>query len=399
MAAQAFHSATSGERRPCHPLSWPRVSGLVPDRVLLSMAALTIHHVVISLAVGGAETVVASLARHQKTIGHRVVVHALQGAGPLGTRLQAAGIPVFLNSLGSPLARFFRLLSLFRRHKPDVVHAHNIGAALLAAPAASLAGVPCIVVTRHGHARYPPGVERKFWTAARFCHRVVAVSRAAAHALALTAWAQPWKMTVVLNGADPAPVSDSFAPQSRPQDAFTLLSVGRLDPLKDFPTLLRAAALALPALPNLRVRILGEGPERRRLESLIAELGLHGLVELLGEQLAVGDELAKADLFVLASLSEGLPVALLEAFASGVPAVVTHTGGMPEVVQCCGAGVVVPPSQPESLARAIIELAHSPERLHSLAARARDCYLRHFTLQRMASDYSTLYLRILSGLH
>jgi len=100
--------------------------------------------------------VVASLARHQKTIGHRVVVHALQGAGPLGTRLQAAGIPVFLNSLGSPLARFFRLLSLFRRHKPDVVHAHNIGAALLAAPAASLAGVPCIVVTRMG----TPGIHR-----------------------------------------------------------------------------------------------------------------------------------------------------------------------------------------------------------------------------------------------
>ena len=361
------------------------------------MASLVIHHVLDTLQVGGAEVLVSSLARLQRAAGHSVVVHCLDAAGPLADPLQSAGVPVLLHHAPRRSFVFARLLRAIRSARPDVVHCHNIAATVMAAPAARFSGVPCLISTRHGSATRNPRFERKFWLAARLCHRVVAVSRAAAASLGVAAWSRPDKITVILNGAespDCAPSPRDPANLARP---FTLLSVGRLHRAKDFPTLLRAIALATSTLPSLRLWILGDGPERPRLEALIAELRIESHVRLLGARRDVGRWLEQADLFVLSSVSEGLPLALLEALAAGLPAVVTEVGGMPEVVQCCGSGVIVPPSQPEALARAILELARSPDRLRSLAARARQCYLRHFTLRRMAGDYSALYLHILSG--
>ena len=361
------------------------------------MACLVIHHVLDTLKVGGAEVLVSSLTRLQRAAGHTVVVHCLDAAGPLADPLQSAGIPVLLHHAPRPSWTFASLLRAIRRARPDVVHCHNIAATVMGAPAARLSGVPCLVSTRHGSATRNPRFERKFWLAARLCDCVIAVSRAAAARLAVAPWSRPDKLTVILNGADfPASAASPREPAitARP---FTLISVGRLHRVKDFPTLLRAIAIAARALPDLRLWILGDGPERSRLESLIAELRIQSHAQLFGTRQDVGRWLAQADLFVLASVSEGLPLALLEALAAGLPAVVTEAGGMPEVVQCCGSGVVVPPSQPEALAHAIVELARSPDLLQSLSARARQCYLRHFTLERMASDYSALYLHILSG--
>jgi len=361
------------------------------------MASLVIHHVLDSLEAGGAEVLVSSLARLQHAAGHNVVVHCLVAAGPLAPALQNAGIPVLLHKAPLRSLTFARLFRAIRRARPDVVHCHNIAATVMAAPVARLSGVPCLISTRHGTATRNPRFERKFWLAARLCHRVVAVSRAAAGRLAVAAWSRPDKLTVILNGAESRLSVPSQQERSGVARPFTVLSVGRLHRAKDFPTLLRALALALTSCPSLHLWILGDGPERPRLESLIAELGIQDHVELLGAHQDVGRWFDQADLFVLASVSEGLPLALLEALAAGLPAVVTDAGGMPEVVQCCGSGLVVPASQPEALAQAIVELARSPDRLRSLAARARDCYLQHFTLRRMAADYSTLYLQILSG--
>lgn len=360
------------------------------------MPSLAIHHVLDSLAVGGAETLVCSLARFQQQAGHRVVVHCRAASGPLAHELQTAGIPVLLHNAPSRRLTLLGLFRTFRRYRPDVVHCHNIAPTVLAAPVARIAGVPCVVSTRHGTVTRSRRRERKFWLAARFCWRVVAVSHFAAQQLASGPWARPDKLTVILNGAALPPALRAGLPLTSSPRPFTLISVGRLHRVKDFPSLLRAVALATASFPHLRLWILGDGPERTQLESLASELGISHCVKLLGSRNDVGRWLAQADVFVLASLSEGVPIALLEAFAAGLPAVVTAVGGMPEVVQCCGAGVVVPPSQPEALAQAILDLAHSPDRLKTLGELARGCYARHFTLERVAADYLRLYMERLA---
>ncbi|MGC8791760.1 MAG: glycosyltransferase [Bryobacteraceae bacterium] len=359
------------------------------------MRTLSIHHVITGLTVGGAETLLCWLAGHQAAAGHRVAAHAVAGLGRAAQELTARGIPVHSHASSAPLRSLVQLFRLFRKSRPDVVHCHNVGPTLLAAPAARLARVPCVISTRHGGSLSPAATERKFWLAARLCDHVVAVSRSAAQRLASAPWACPSKLTVILNGAAAPSIPPGVLHAPGDPNAFRLVTVARLDPIKDFANLLRAVALAAPALPGLSLWIVGDGPERPRLEKLITELGLRNRVELLGERSDVGPWLARSHVFVLSSLSEGVPIALLEAMAVGLPAIVTEVGGMPEVIRCCGSGRLVPPSRPDAFAQAILELARDAERRLSLGQAARNCHARHFTLERMAGDYFRLYCQTL----
>lgn len=364
------------------------------------MPGLRIHHVVPSLTVGGIDTMIRNLAPLQVRAGHQVSVHATLAVGPSAVELKRQHVPVSQVRGPHPLHSLIKLARLFRQQQPHVVHCHNYPSTVVAAPAARLAGVPCVICTWHRSEReWPPGRERRFWFAARFCHRVVAVSRFAAAVLAGSPWASPAKICVIHNGVARPAAAERGPAADHPSGLLKLISVARLDPIKDFPTLLRAMASALPYFPGLRLWILGDGAEKTRLENLIAELNLSQTVELLGYRQDVGNWLARSDVFVLSSVRESLPFALLEALALGVPAVVTDAGGMPEVARCCGAGVVVPPARPDALAAAILDLARDPSRRHSLAERAIACYSRHFTPERMAAQYEELYVGILQSKH
>jgi glycosyltransferase involved in cell wall biosynthesis len=159
---------------------------------------------------------------------------------------------------------------------------------------------------------------------------------------------------------------------------------------------LQSVALALPQVPDLRLWIIGDGREASALKDLAAELGIAAAVEFFGEQSAVGDWLNHADVFMLSSVSEGLPISILEAMAAGLPIIVTDVGGMPEVLELSGAGKVVPVGNIESLADAIKEYAARRQELAGLGQRARSCYLQHFRPERMADDYLNLYQACLS---
>jgi glycosyltransferase involved in cell wall biosynthesis len=158
---------------------------------------------------------------------------------------------------------------------------------------------------------------------------------------------------------------DRFAPgEARPPHDLDLLSVGRLHEVKAFPDLLRACHRLTRDGLVFRCRIVGDGPSRARLERLRDELGLEDRVEFVGP---VGhDELPgyyrESDVFVMASRSEGIPVVLMEAMACGLPVVATDITGIPELVEHGKSGLLVPPGDPDRLARAVAELAASAEK-------------------------------------
>jgi glycosyltransferase involved in cell wall biosynthesis len=130
---------------------------------------------------------------------------------------------------------------------------------------------------------------------------------------------------------------------------------------------------------------------------LAQQLAIEDRVRFAGERKDVGDWLAQADLFVLSSLTEGLPVSLIEAMAAGLPFVVTNVGAMPEVAELSGAGTVVEANRPEALAAAIVQSARNRAGLPELGRRARQSYQQHFTPDRMVSAYSRLYEECLRG--
>lgn len=359
--------------------------------------ARQIDHVLDSLDVGGAERLVVLLAQHQHRQGVRVRVHALYGLGVLAQALTDEGIEVVahgarprgMNGIGS-------LTAALRRQRPDAVHCHNISATIVGAPAAALAGVPACIATRHGWARRDGAwrAELKFSVAARACSYVVAVCDAARRELAAAPLARPARIVTVVNGAlAPTANRESRAPSER----CVVVSVARLNWAKDHATLLRALAVARRQRPEIELHLVGDGAERPRLEQLADSLDIRGAVRFLGERDDIGDCLNDAHVFALSSVTEGLPVALLEALAMGLAPIVSDVGGMPEVVERAGVGTVFPAGDVARLADALVSHASARDRWPERAALARSAFDRHFTIARMCSDYDTLLRRCLTS--
>ena len=224
--------------------------------------------------------------------------------------------------------------------------------------------------------------------ASRFCDWVVAVCDKARRNLLVAPFSARKKIIRIYNGAAEMCTSGESSP---PNKDFTLLHVGRLTAIKDQESLLRAFASAKQYFPDLQLWIVGDGPLRPRLEKITRELCIESTTHFFGEQLEVAPFYLNADLFVMSSLSEGLPMSLLEAMSTGLPSIVTDVGGMREVGHLSKSSILVPPSNYEALAAAICKVVGDRSAHIPLKRAARDCYERYFTLSTMAEEYLRLY--------
>jgi glycosyltransferase involved in cell wall biosynthesis len=267
------------------------------------------------------------------------------------------------------------------------VHTHNTYPHIYASVAARLAGVPVVVNTRHGQ-RAGHGWKSRlpFRWASYLVNRIITVSDDAARLCIDNDRVSPRKVMRIWNGID---LSD-FA-FSGPVKHPTAISVARLSAEKDFPTLLKSVPAVVARIPDFRLKIVGDGPERGRLEQLVNELGIGGQVELLGERTDVPDLLADAGFFVSSSLTEGISLTLLEAMAVGLPIVATAVGGNPEIVVDGETGYLVPSQNPPQLADAIVKLCQQPDEWATIGRSGRDRVVEHFDVQRMTHDYEQLY--------
>jgi glycosyltransferase involved in cell wall biosynthesis len=353
---------------------------------------MKIVHLTDSMEVGGAEKLVSQLCRWQRQQGHDPSVHCLYQVGFLGEELRADGFDVVSHEKSSAGGRAASVFRELKNCAPEVVHCHNATAAIMGAIPARLAGARSVIVTRHGIVAPPYALRRelKFAFASRWCDWIVAVCDGARNNLMAAPFAARQKVVRIYNGTI-VPHCNGTKPPSK--SGFTLLHVGRLSPAKDQETLLRSFAIAKTQNPDLGLWVVGGGNLQAKLESLACQIGLNGSVIFFGEQADVSRFLAAADLFVLSSVTEGIPVSLLEALGAGVPAVVTDVGGMSEVAQLSCATVTVPPSSPAALAAAIDKMVQSCSQLRGLGKIAQECFAANFTLDRMANQYMTLYSR------
>lgn len=351
---------------------------------------MRILHVVDTLAVGGAEVLVAQLCAMQRAAGHTPSVACVLSGGALKAEIEKLGVEVRVHGPKPAWRLLWPLLLDCVRFKPDAVHCHSAYATILAAPMARLARVPVMIATRHG--LVPPGDEirreTKFWRAARRCDHVVAVCDVARNNMLQGPGAIPSKLCTVRNGASPAA---GTLPAVKQHDRFTIIHVARLNPVKDAATLLRAFALLHRRVPDALLWIVGDGALRAELEQLARELAIDSATVFFGERRDVGALLSAADLFVLCSIAEGVPISLLEAMAAGLPQIVTDAGGMPEVVNLCGTGTVVPVRNADALAAAMESFARDRAQLPTLAEKARRCYEEHFSAEQMSRAYERLY--------
>ena len=352
---------------------------------------MRIAHVVDSMEVGGAEMLVSQMCRLQREQGHTPCVYAVLALGALGERMRAEGFFVQPNvgrHLSDSMRNFFHI---FRKSQPDVVHLHNPTPTVYAAMAARAAGIPSVISTRHSLVAPPRRfvVELKYALAARACDWIVGICDATTNNVKSIHSVPARKITRVYNGAAPLErVAEAGRP---PKTGFTLIYVGRLEPVKNHHLLLSAFRAALTSRPDLRLWMVGDGSERQSLESLAAQLGVDGQVTFWGQQLDVAPFISAADAFIMSSKSEGLPISLLQAFSIGMPTIVTDVGGMAEVVRLAQAGLTVSATDPAEMAEAILRLASSDAEREQFSKNAEAAFRSRFSLQTMVDTYMDLY--------
>jgi len=294
---------------------------------------------------------------------------------------------------------WIRLNRWLWQERPDVIHAHLPQAAWLARWSRAFAPTPVMIDTVHTSSTGRTGRRLGYILSRWWPDRVTAVSRAAAQSH-VSAWMVSEKnLTVLVNGID----TERWRPdaQVRAQarsamgltDDFLWLAVGRLEPVKDYPTLLKALTL----IPHrARLVILGDGPLRAGLVELAARLGLEGRVHFLGFQADVRRWMQAADGFVLSSRYEGLPMVLLEAGACGLPVVATDVAGTHEVVVHGKTGWLTRAGDATALAAAMGRVMHmEPTERRAMGERARRYMAGHFSLDTALDRWERLYTDLL----
>lgn len=354
--------------------------------------------------IGGAERQVLLLAVGLRRRGWRVTTVALAGTGgAAAAQLKAAGVEFLSLGMRKGLADprgWARFIQWLRRNKPDIVHAHLPHAAWLARWSRLLAPVPVVIDTLHSASTGGPCRRLVYRISRSLPDQVTAVSQSVADVHISARMVPHAGLTLLPNGVcaeDWRPDAKVRAEMRREmglKDEFLWLAVGRLEMVKDFPTLLKAM-VAVP--PQARLVIAGGGPLLRNLARLATHLGLNERVKFLGFDPNVKRWYQAADGFVLTSRWEGLPMALLEAAACALPAVATDVPGSAEVILDGETGTLVPPADASALAWAMTAMMRkSPVERRRMGTAARQRVLKKFSLESCFDRWEELYGTLLN---
>ena len=362
---------------------------------------MKILHIISSSGMYGAEAVILNLSRILKERGHENLLAAFSNSSnpnlELHERAQAEGIESHVIPCSGQVDRTVvtAIRDLASRIGADVVHSHSFKSDVYVYPALRRTKIP-IVATCHTWYDTDPMVTlygKIDRLVLRGFVRVVAVSEEVKHRL-LKAGVAAEKVSIVRNGIDLRPFENAKPSlgDRGPSDEMPMVGlIGRLSWEKGVEIYLLAAARVVAKFPYVRFVVVGEGPDRDKLEQSIDQLNLRSHVTMLGRRDDMPSVYASLDIMVSASRQEGLPMAILEGMASGLPLVATTVGEVPTVVQDGRTGILVPPEDPARLADAIEQLLRDSARRIAMGAAGRQLIREEYSANRMADDYLKVY--------
>lgn len=351
--------------------------------------------------IGGASMHVLELAGEMQRRGCDVTI--LLGPGDIVAQLaQQRGLhaliePLLLREISpwQDLRCLFRLSRLLRQLRPDVLHLHSAKAGLLGRLVAKLHQIP-VLYSVHGWSFSMYQGAKAYWFRVLerlllpLTDKLVLVCQRDIRLATELLGAKANKLALVHNGIAELPLTHA------PQDdrSCRLISVARFESPKDQMTLLNAVA-RLPEL-NWHLTLVGSGPTQPACRQLAENLGLRQ-IEFLGERADVPELLAEADVFVLASLSESLPVSVIEAMRAGLPVVATDVGGMSELIRDGSSGYLVKRGDAAELCDRLTLLIAEPKLRQDMGRQAQQQFGQHFTLQENGNKMHQLYQSLLEA--
>lgn len=384
---------------------------------------MNVVRIIARLNVGGPARHVTLLNTGLEARGHDTVLmfgELDEGEASLESLARASGIRVTCEPhLGrsivptSDLRAFLSVLRLLFRERPDVVHTHTAKAGALGRAAALVYNATrrrraraLVVHTFHGHVfegYFSPAMNRVVRVVERVLASasdvIVTISPRQRHDIVDRFGVAPSHKTVVVplgldldtllgldRGAAARPSTYGSA------DDIVVGYAGRMVPVKDVPTLLKAFAAAQAAVPALRLVMAGDGPGRPAAEALAGTLGIADRITWAGWVSNLADFYAALDIFALSSVNEGTPVAAIEAMAASLPVISTAVGGVPDVVEHGASGLLAPSGDVEGLADALVRLASDAALRRAMGLTGRQRALTHYSHRRLVDDVEALYV-------
>ena len=370
---------------------------------------LRICHVITRMIVGGAQENTLLTIRGHREAGQQCELVTGPSPGREGellkqsvnTGLKVTVFPELVRELSpvKDLKAYFKLKRYFEENKFDVVHTHSSKAGIVGRYAARAAHVPVVVHTVHGQAFHP---HEKWYRnflyillerlAARKCDKIYAVAQAMIDQCVAAKVAKREKYQVVYSGMETTRFAEAKRdPELRkrlgiPENARTIVTVARLFPLKGYEFVLPAAKSIIEKYPDTHVLVVGDGPMHDELEAKIAEAGLTGHFHFAGlvPPDTVADHLAQGELLWHLSLREGLPRAVVQALACGIPAVGFALDGTPEVLENGVTGFAVTPESVDAVVEATSRLWDDDAFRRKMGEQGKRRVLEQFDWRRMA---------------
>lgn len=359
--------------------------------------------IVTTLNIGGLEKLVLDLARKIDRQSFQISVCCFSRNGQLRDEFQKIDVPVFTVEKKDKVDWMMplRLRSLFKQERPDVIHTHNIDPYLYGTLAAKMSGVRAVIHTEHSNIPM-----NKWWLARaeRFLswmsHKIVADSKKVGNFLVKQQNIPPQHILVIYNGVDmdkfkrEMSVIEKKATLGINSSTKVIICVANLLPVKNHKMLLRAFRRVLDVFPDIVLLLAGDGKCRVELEAMSKELNLSDNALFLGRRNDIPELVSTADVFALSSVSEGLPISVLEALAAGKPVVITDVGGNSEIIQDgITGGYLVTAGDAEGMAERIIELLSDRQKALELGAHGGKRIEEKFSLVNMVEQYQQLYLK------
>ena len=362
-----------------------------------------------SLDVGGTETQAVELALRISENAYDVTLGCLRAKGPLLEKLKGSAVAIRefhpVGGMDSPrgMYQLARLAAYLRREKFDVVHTHDLWTNLMGVLAARMAGVPAIVSSRRdlAHFDWYQG-RRRHWLRRiqNLSGVVLANATPIRDALISEDGFAPEKLRVIHNGVDTVKFQRGSRDRERlfpgTLDQKLVVLVGNMHTdVKGHPWLIDAAPAVLKEFPQTRFVFAGDGDSRPVFEEQAAKLGMQANFIFLGRRSDIPDVLASCDIAVLPSRAEGLPNAVLEYMAAGLPTIASRVGGNSELVEDGVTGLLVPHEDSAAIAGALLRLLRDHDLSRKIAERGRKLAVENYSFERLIREMDSLYTELL----
>jgi len=396
-AQQEEREATVSVPTPVHAVAVPRKR--------------SIFYLVDSFNIGGTETQAVELARRMDPQKYDVTLACLRKEGPLLERLNGSTVNVVefhpKGGIDSPrgLYELARMVAYLRRGRFDVVHAHDLWSNMIGLVAGKLAGVPVIVTSQRdlSHLEWYQSSRKKWLRRAQNASSaVLANARMIREGLVAEEGLAPDRVRVIYNGVDldrfhasPSTRAKLFPGMER---AKLIVLVGNMHTdVKGQPTLIAAAPEVVSRFPQAHFVLVGDGAKRAAFEGAAQSAGLGTNFMFLGRRNDVPDILAACDIAVLPSAAEGMPNAVLEYMAAGLPVVASAVGGNLEVIADGATGLLVPAGDASALSQALSRLLADDVLALRLARKGRELVEQRFSFERLTREVGALYEELLQA--